>query len=437
MAKDLLLILIVVALSLGLVFTVGCQTDAETGTLIDTAIGAGAKDTKFEKSVTKLMTSTGYGDQVAVSLISVLSRWKMPDDTSAVVQWEAKLSASPQDTAKVAANRLDVCICLADMISQTFRPGEPFDLVDVLDSKQAQCVGYSQLFWVIANALDIQTAMLEVEQYSDLERIPKFGHVCCLASLSPEESTMVDIAYGPMAGERLASKSFKLKEQYHITGDFFQLKDESNPLMLHQAFRRLDTQGIVAMLFCNKAYIAHSQRKFEDALAFYQKAMKISSLDASEYNNMANTLHSLGRNNQALDAIKKSISLRPTYAPAYHNLGNILRDMDKEQDAIAAYEKAVSLDEKLWEAWMNLGVCYYVSGADKKAVAALERAHTIQPTDAQVLLHLGMAYGLVGEARKAQDALRKAIRLEPTCSSKARSIQTFLAKQGVKVTLED
>ncbi|MFC1633918.1 tetratricopeptide repeat protein [Planctomycetota bacterium] len=396
-----------------------------------------SQETKFERSVTQHVTSIGCSDGVATKMISLVSQWKMPNKSNTIVAWEAKLSASAQDKANVAANRLEVCVSIAKMISQTFRPGDPFDLADVLDSKQAQCVGYSQLFWVVANALDIQTTILTVERYSDLERVPKFGHVCCLSSLSPEESVMVDISYGPMAGKSLVSKPFKLQDLYRNTGDLFQLRDESNPLMLHRAFRRLDTQGIISTVLCNKAFILDSQKKYNDALSFYQKAMKISSLDAGELNNMATTLHSLRRNDEALDAIRQSITLRPTYAPAHHNLGNILRDMQKQQEAIAAYEKAVALDDKLKEAWVNLGVCYYVSGADKKAVAALEKAHTLQPTDAQVLLHLGTAYGFVGETRKAQEALRRAIRLNPACSSKARSIQAFLAKQGVKVTLKD
>lgn len=395
------------------------------------------QETNFERSVTELVTSIGYSDQVATSMISLLRQWRMPNGRSTILEWEAKLSASAQYKAKDAANRLDVCASVAKMISQTFRPGEPFDLVDVLDSKKAQCAGYSQLFWVIANALGIQTAILNVERYSDLERVPKLGHVCCLSSLSHEESALVDIAYGPMAGVSLVSKSFKLQDQYLTVGDLFQLRDESNPLMLHRVFRRLNTQGILSMLLCNKAYIAHTQQKYNDALSFYQQAMRISPLDAGELNNMATTLHSLRLNDDALDAIRHSITLRPTYAPAHHNLGNILRDMQKQQEAIAAYEKAVALDDKLWGAWMNLGVCYYSSGADKKAVAALEKAHTIQPSNVKVLLHLGAAYGFVREARKAQDALREAVRLDPTCSSTARSIQELLAKQGVKVTIED
>ena len=42
MAKGLLIILIVVAISLGLIFVGGCQSDAQTGALIGTAVGAGA-----------------------------------------------------------------------------------------------------------------------------------------------------------------------------------------------------------------------------------------------------------------------------------------------------------------------------------------------------------------------------------------------------------
>ncbi|HUS73309.1 MAG TPA: YMGG-like glycine zipper-containing protein [Sedimentisphaerales bacterium] len=42
MAKDLVLILVAVAVSLGLAFVAGCESDAQTGALIGTAVGAGA-----------------------------------------------------------------------------------------------------------------------------------------------------------------------------------------------------------------------------------------------------------------------------------------------------------------------------------------------------------------------------------------------------------
>ncbi len=42
MVKRLVIILIVVAVSLGLLFAAGCESDAQTGALIGTAIGAGA-----------------------------------------------------------------------------------------------------------------------------------------------------------------------------------------------------------------------------------------------------------------------------------------------------------------------------------------------------------------------------------------------------------
>ena len=41
-SKNLLIILMVVVVSLGLVFVAGCESDAQTGALIGTAIGAGA-----------------------------------------------------------------------------------------------------------------------------------------------------------------------------------------------------------------------------------------------------------------------------------------------------------------------------------------------------------------------------------------------------------
>ncbi|MHC4596010.1 MAG: glycine zipper domain-containing protein [Planctomycetota bacterium] len=42
MVKRLVIILIVAAVSLGLLFAAGCESDAQTGALVGSAIGAGA-----------------------------------------------------------------------------------------------------------------------------------------------------------------------------------------------------------------------------------------------------------------------------------------------------------------------------------------------------------------------------------------------------------
>jgi len=390
---------------------------------------------KFSASIKKNLSAIKYSETTAKKLVEIASQWKTPQGNSQVYEWVTQVSTASSDDAN--KKKIGVCISLAKKINQTFSAGEFYDLKDVLRTKRAQCMGCAQLFWALANAIGIRTSVVEVERYSDLQNIPQVGHVCCVSQLSNEESVMVDIAYSPMAGENLVSTAFRIQDQYAIRDDHLKLKLESNPLMIHREVRWLDTKGLLASLYCNKAYEANDQKKYEEAINFYEKAKALSALDAGQYNNMGNTLHSLHLNDKALEAIRKSISLRPTFAAAHHNLGNILRDMQKQQDAIAAYEKAVALDDTLWGAWMNLGVCYYVSGADKKAVLALEKATGIQPTDSAVLLHLGTAYGFIREATKAQNALRKAISLDPSCISKARSIQAFLAKQGVKVTLED
>lgn len=392
-------------------------------------------DARFSASVKQALTSIGYTDAIADDLLRIVSEWKTSDGRNQVGLWLRQISASSSEEADNA--KFGVCESLAYKISHDFTSGDPYDLGEVLQAKQAQCMGYSQLFWVLANALGIQTSIVEVERYSDLQRIPGVGHVCCISSLSADKFVMVDIAYGPMAGERLVSVPFKIKDHYTAEGGYLKLRTESNPLMIHREVKLLDTNGLIASLYCNRAYEANAKKNYEQAITYYEKAEAISPLDAGQYNNMAITLHSLGRNTEALDAINKSISMRPEYAPAHHNLANVLRHMNREHEAIAEYKKAVSLDEKLWEAWMNLGVCYYVSGADRKAVTCLEKAHQLQPDDVQTLLHLGVAYGLVGEAEKAESSLREAISLDPKSIDKARSIQAFLEKQGVKVKLED
>ena len=69
----------------------------------------------------------------------------------------------------------------------------------------------------------------------------------------------------------------------------------------------------------------HSLRRFQDAVAAFQKALSIDKLNAHALNNLGNAYNALGKYDDALDSYNKAFAIDPTQAVQHYNRGNTLR----------------------------------------------------------------------------------------------------------------
>ena len=72
-----------------------------------------------------------------------------------------------------------------------------------------------------------------------------------------------------------------------------------------------------ASTYFNKALSLHGLKKHEEALVYYEKAVKCDPNDAFTFNNIGILLKTLRRFNDACQAYDKAIQLEPKYAYAY------------------------------------------------------------------------------------------------------------------------
>src|SRR5580698_8722474 len=73
-------------------------------------------------------------------------------------------------------------------------------------------------------------------------------------------------------------------------------------------------------------------------------------------------LHDAKRFDHALASYDKAIALRPDYAEAHHNCGAVLQDLLRLDDAIGAYDKAIKLRPERAESYANQSYCYLQMG---------------------------------------------------------------------------
>lgn len=117
----------------------------------------------------------------------------------------------------------------------------------------------------------------------------------------------------------------------------------------------------------------------------------------------------MGRPADAIAAYERNLRLAPDDARARNNLGNAWRDSGRPREAMQAYRAAVEADPDYVQAWRNLGLTFYLARGQAGAARALERLRAVDPALAEVWRALAVDYAASGDPRVAEravDALR-------------------------------
>jgi hypothetical protein len=97
----------------------------------------------------------------------------------------------------------------------------------------------------------------------------------------------------------------------------------------------------------------NEQRKHEEAIEAYNKALAIAPDNALAWNNLGNALRAAGRSEASAAALETAIRIKPDYPEAYNNLAIAYVQMGKNETALALYDKALRFRPDYPECHMN------------------------------------------------------------------------------------
>jgi tetratricopeptide (TPR) repeat protein len=172
-----------------------------------------------------------------------------------------------------------------------------------------------------------------------------------------------------------------------------------------------------------------NQRKFEEALATYRKAISIDPSIAEVHVNMGAVLGHLGRTDEAIACYRKAIQLRPDLVIAYFNLGIILQQQMRYDEAVAAYRKAIALEPGFYEAIGNLGTVLQRQGKLEEATSLYRKALAIHE-DARGHFNLGTALRDEGKHEEASRSYLKALEFNPGYADAHNNLGEIFRDQG-------
>ncbi|TRT73130.1 MAG: serine protease [Microcystis sp. M_OC_Ca_00000000_S217Cul] len=166
-----------------------------------------------------------------------------------------------------------------------------------------------------------------------------------------------------------------------------------------------------AMAYSGRGELYYYQQKYELALADFNKAIELDSKLAGAYSNRGGIYYNQQKYELALADFNKAIELDSKLAEAYNNRGGIYYNQQKYELALADFNKAIELDSKLAIAYINRGGIYSLQQKDELALADFNQALEINPNLVEAYYNRGNLYYLQQKYELALSDYNKAIKI--------------------------
>ena len=149
--------------------------------------------------------------------------------------------------------------------------------------------------------------------------------------------------------------------------------------------------------------IYHAAKQIDDAIKYYDKAIKLNPLFAEAFYNRGLAKSDLSDEEEAIKDYDKAIELNPQYAKAYNNRGVAKSNLGDKEEAIKDYDKAIELNPKYAKAYNNRGLAKSNLGDKEEAIKDYDKAIELNPKYAE-------AYNNRGDANHSLERFEQAIR---------------------------
>ena len=154
-------------------------------------------------------------------------------------------------------------------------------------------------------------------------------------------------------------------------------KEINNILNLFRSNKLLEAESLnkeIIRYFPKEAFLYNvlglilaEQKKFDEAIKYYEKGIETKPDFAILYNNLASIYKSKGKFSKAEKLYKKAIYLDKKISEPHNNLGNLYQSLNKPNKAIQFYKNAIDVNDKFYISHYNLGVVYKSLGVIDKS----------------------------------------------------------------------
>jgi tetratricopeptide (TPR) repeat protein len=153
--------------------------------------------------------------------------------------------------------------------------------------------------------------------------------------------------------------------------------------------------------------------RIPEAIAHYERALRLKPDYPEAHSNLGNALLQVGRIQESIAQCQAALKLEPDYAKAHNNLANALLDAGRLPEAITHYETALRLKPDDPKTHYNFGNACFKAGRVPEAIAQYEAALRLKPDDAEARYNFGNALFQADRIPEAMAQYEAALRLKP------------------------
>ncbi|MEK6851964.1 MAG: tetratricopeptide repeat protein [Candidatus Thermoplasmatota archaeon] len=148
--------------------------------------------------------------------------------------------------------------------------------------------------------------------------------------------------------------------------------------------------------------------RYDDALYYYDRAIRMGSKPASAWTSKGVALKRLGRLDEAVRCHNAALKLDPENEIAWCNKGDIFFKAGKMEKAIESYDKAIKIRPKYAIAWNNKGAALARMSRFEEARACHDEAVKLKPRYVAAWLNRGEVLARLGRRDEAEKCLQRA-----------------------------
>jgi protein O-GlcNAc transferase len=210
---------------------------------------------------------------------------------------------------------------------------------------------------------------------------------------------------GPEDRRRLAAECFAEAVARHRAGR------TSEALAGYERVLKLWPDHVEAL--GNRGFALHAIGRSREAEASCRRALEIDPDNVPAHSNLGMILHAGARLDEAEIHLRRAIEVKPEHVEAQMNLGVVLKELGRLDEAEASFRHVLAIRSDEAEAYSNLGATLRARSRLTEAEAACRRAVELRPDYAEARSNLGVTLCDLGRHGEAEASCRRAIQLRP------------------------
>ncbi|OHB76820.1 MAG: hypothetical protein A2Z25_04050 [Planctomycetes bacterium RBG_16_55_9] len=358
--------------------------------------------------IRQVVTELEYPQEVAEDFVAMVSGWKTPRGQAVLTVLHRMLARAQEacrqgeiSETQLARTQEKAVAALGRSIQNeiTYRK-DYFDLATIIEERQANCFGYSQLFCILGNSIGLSVWAMDVTP----------DHVANIVGLSDGTMTAVDL----IRTNGFISERIFTDDEYEGQGSHWKFTEGNMLVREDKAIHILEANELIGEIYFCRGTIHYVSGRGAEAIANYDRAIELSPQCARAYNNRGGAYLILSDHAQAICDFNKAIELAPTYVSAYHNRANAYLDSEQYAEAIADYTKAIELNPGFAKAYFGRGFAHLALEHYDKAIGDYTQAIALDPAYARAYYTRAIGYAHLAENEKARKDMLQAVALDRT-----------------------